>query len=1175
MRFLGFVAALAGCGIDPAPAPLPGQAPPPCATPLSTTGYAMEGAPFSVDLCGLNVGLRYGVYGSVAVAPPAACPPELGGMCLGLGVPAVALATATATSTSLRVSLNAPVGPTQLRLQLVREMRVGRPSRSEVVTVALLRVGGDADGDGLPNEGEHASGLDPLDPDTDGDGLDDGIEVGLGTEPLRADTDRDGLMDGDEVTRGTDPLATDTDGDGLSDGRDVAAGADPRRADTDGDGLSDGDEVDVFRTSPARADTDRDGLGDGDELQRGTDPLDRDSDDDGLSDGVEVGLGFDPLDDDPDGDGLRDDRERQRGSDPFNPNTDGDRLDDLKEYERGSDLLDPADPFPWEVLDTGDGGCAPGEVLSCWGACVADARGDQDCDRWFACDRYHDDLGDCAGGLPAPACAAGTIADCLGGCSPVVWLADGACDGEMACPMRGWDEGDCAAPPGLVYPGSVIVDSAAAAAALVGVGQIDGTLVVQAGAPDPLILPDLVAVGGLRVTSGPTDVSLPSLRVLGGDAEISSPQLVTLSLPVLELAVRGLLVDGAAALQRVSVPALRSVGDGLRLEDAPSFVALEADALEEVGQISVGGEVNYAAIELPSLREVRGDILLWQSNPSALSAPVLATVRGEVRADFVSGAPSLLLPSLTSPLRLSGRSSHLGDLDLSAVGFVEYVRLTGSVGVLDLAGLIAAEVIDVDAATLNAPRLVEVGELRSFGVGPLRLPALVEVGTWESRSASIEAPVLVHAVRLTASSRSAPLVVDLPALETVERGINLRTASSSPTHIALPSLRQAVTVDPPATPFGIGDATCPLLVSGSSGVTTVELPVLEVAGCLDLRAGVSAPALRSAWGLSVRGATPPPPLPLLTRVDRLVAERADLTVPALTRVGHLTLRSGGDTAAFAALTDVDILAALNASSVDLPNLRRLGATYARPQLPTAWTELDDEPDGLIVGPDVAEVVLPALESAGAVSISEMAAERELMVAVVASLTGPPAAVGLTLRLPALQRVGALDLIHDRRFVAVELPALTTLDGKLRVHDAPALTRVSAPALVATGAEGWVNLVNLPNLVDVDLPALRTIGRLALVDVGLTTFELPGLVTALDHLTAYRNPALTAWRLPNVTTALEVYLTDNTVLTDVDLSALTAADRLTVLRHPALDVCALVAALSGASFADVDLDVTCP
>ncbi|MFA7368854.1 MAG: choice-of-anchor Q domain-containing protein, partial [Kiritimatiellales bacterium] len=80
---------------------------------------------------------------------------------------------------------------------------------------------GDADGDGLDNQGEYEPGCDPFNPDSDGDGLTDGAEVNMhGTDPLHPDTDRDLMPDVWEVRYGLNPLdvmdaCADADGDRI------------------------------------------------------------------------------------------------------------------------------------------------------------------------------------------------------------------------------------------------------------------------------------------------------------------------------------------------------------------------------------------------------------------------------------------------------------------------------------------------------------------------------------------------------------------------------------------------------------------------------------------------------------------------------------------------------------------------------------------------------------------------------------------------------------------------------------------------------------------------------------------------------------------------------------------------------------------------------------------------
>lgn len=180
---------------------------------------------------------------------------------------------------------------------------------------------------------------DPLKPDTDGDTCLDGAEdlnhdgsVESGeTDPrsnldcgpvVHPDADGDGVPDSVETATGTDPNVADTDGDGLLDGQEdqnhngrVDTGeTDPRHVDSDCDGVSDGSEDanlngsrDSGETDPTSPDTDADGLSDGVELGKSanldpafcpdftgdadpgttSNPNKQDSDGDGIPDGAE------------------------------------------------------------------------------------------------------------------------------------------------------------------------------------------------------------------------------------------------------------------------------------------------------------------------------------------------------------------------------------------------------------------------------------------------------------------------------------------------------------------------------------------------------------------------------------------------------------------------------------------------------------------------------------------------------------------------------------------------------------------------------------------------------------------------------------------------------------------------------------------------------------------------
>ncbi|WDE04115.1 Ig-like domain-containing protein [Thalassomonas viridans] len=103
-----------------------------------------------------------------------------------------------------------------------------------------VSIGGDLDGDGIPDAFERANGLNPNDPidaleDLDNDGLNALQEYQAGTDIRSKDTDGDGIEDKEELEPGSDGFVTnalleDSDGDGITDGLEILGGSDPNDA---------------------------------------------------------------------------------------------------------------------------------------------------------------------------------------------------------------------------------------------------------------------------------------------------------------------------------------------------------------------------------------------------------------------------------------------------------------------------------------------------------------------------------------------------------------------------------------------------------------------------------------------------------------------------------------------------------------------------------------------------------------------------------------------------------------------------------------------------------------------------------------------------------------------------------------------------------------------------------
>lgn len=210
----------------------------------------------------------------------------------------------------------------------------------------------DTDVDGLNDNLECSSRLNPKSKDTDGDGIIDQERTPPDLPAYLVDSDEDGLNDNAEevgwniaFTNATDtytltvtsePLLKDTDFDGLTDYQEYNMSSNPRTPDTDGDGLNDYFENELG-TNLTLFDTDGDGLDDGTELTLNGSPTSSDTDGDGLLDLDEINLGTDLGNNDTDSDKLNDLQEVLFGSDPTLPDTDDDLLFDSQEFILGTD----------------------------------------------------------------------------------------------------------------------------------------------------------------------------------------------------------------------------------------------------------------------------------------------------------------------------------------------------------------------------------------------------------------------------------------------------------------------------------------------------------------------------------------------------------------------------------------------------------------------------------------------------------------------------------------------------------------------------------------------------------------------------------------------------------------------------------------------------------------------
>ncbi|HMV67955.1 MAG TPA: hypothetical protein PKA64_14000 [Myxococcota bacterium] len=316
---------------------------------------------------------------------------------------------------------------------------------------------------------------------------------------------------------------------------------------------------------------------------------------------------------------------------------------------------------------------------------------------------------------------------------------------------------------------------------------------------------------------------------------------------------------------------------------------------------------------------------------------------------------------------------------------------------------------------------------------------------------------------------------------------------------------------------GAGPIVLPALARAAS-VYVSEAPALTA---LEL------PALTDTKGVYVHGAG------ALARLDLGALERAGLGVASVSLPGT------------PAADGIKVEAAPALTSLDLGALREVA---------TLW----------LLGLPLGALDLPSLVEADTIRFGEDSAIAWNQVTT-PRLTGPVTPMDVVL--PSLVRVGDAFFLHDRRIRRFDAPQLTAVDAYLRLHDLPNLATVRLPSLV-DAAPGWLSFVHDPALLTVDLPALRTVGRLAAVDTALAAVDLPGLELATDQLTAYDNPALTSLRLPAVTASSALYLDHNPALVAIDLASLASTGSVWVGGHAALTALSLPALVEVATSVDV-------
>lgn len=254
----------------------------------------------------------------------------------------------------------------------------------------------------------------------------------------------------------------------------------------------------------------------------------------------------------------------------------------------------------------------------------------------------------------------------------------------------------------------------------------------------------------------------------------------------------------------------------------------------------------------------------------------------------------------------------------------------------------------------------------------------------------------------------------------------------------------------------------------------------------------------------------------------------------------------------------------------LPSLLEIGGTFA-------VDFVEDAPG---------EIAFPALRTVGGdFIVKEASRVRSVRAPDLTTIEGD-----LSLRL--LEGLEELDLTSLRTvkgelalarstLVALALPALTTVEGGVRLRWNERLTSVNVPALASIGEylDVWKN----NELTTLSLPALATVGTWIVIEehaklatfslpllasvcaedaghcnfgcsdnVALVSLELPALASVDGHFEVDNNDALTTLALPALATVLgDLTVRGSAALTTISMPTLASADAIRVTQNPAL------------------------